>query len=87
MGIHYCIYLFEENKKAKKAYEISNKYYEKVMKLLSNIKNSHETHLELNNILFIMKQNIDNWKYIMENFPEESEDDDNNNKKAKEIKK
>ena len=85
---HYCIYLFEENKKAKKAYEISNKYYEKVMKLLSNIKNSHETHLELNNILFIMKQNIDNWKYIMENFPEESEDDENvNNKKAKEIKK
>ena len=85
--LHYSIYFFEENKSARKAYDIANKYYEKTMKLLHNIKNSNETYLELNNILIIMKENIDHWKYIIDNFPEESEQDDNEDLKNKKKKK
>ena len=54
---------------------------------MHNIKNSNETYLELNNILIIMKENIDHWKYIIDNFPEESEQDDNEDLKNKESKK
>lgn len=85
--LHYSIYLFEELKKVRKAYDIANKFYENAMKLLNKIKNSHETYLELNNILVIMKQNIDNWKYKIENCPEEEEEEEDNvNIKSKELK-
>ena len=82
--LHYSIYLFEENKDAKSAYNIANKFYEKTTKLLKKIKNSSETYLELNNILVIMKQNIDNWEYIIANTPEE---EDNVNMQSKDVKK
>ena len=60
--LHYCIYLFEENNNAKKAYEIANKFYETAKQLLKKIKNNNGTYLELNNIMIIMKKNIDIWK-------------------------
>jgi len=60
--LHYCIYLFEENKKAKKAYEIANKFYERAKQLLKKIKNTNGTYLELNNIMIIMKKNINIWE-------------------------
>lgn len=84
--LHFSLYLFEENKDVKGAYEIANKFYEKTTKLLNKIKNSNETYLELNNILIIMKQNIDDWKYKIDNCPEEEEEDDVNIQ-TKEIKK
>ena len=60
--LHYCIYLFEENNKAKKAYEIAIKFYEKAKQLLKKIKSTNGTYLELNNIMIIMKKNIDVWE-------------------------
>ena len=81
--LHYSIYLFEENKDAKGAYNVANPFYEKTTKMLKKIKNSSETYLELNNILVIMKQNIDNWEYIIANTPEE---EDNVNMQSKDVK-
>ena len=60
--LHYCIYLFEENNNAKKAYEIANKFYETAKELLKKIKNTNGTYLKLKNIMIIMKKNIDIWK-------------------------
>ena len=84
--LHYSIYLFEENKDAKSAYNVANPFYEKTTKMLKKIKNSSDTYLELNNILVIMKQNIDNWDYIIANTPEENEED-NVNMQSKDLKK
>jgi hypothetical protein len=84
--LHYSIYLFEENKDAKGAYNVANPFYEKTTKMLKKIKNSSDTYLELNNILVIMKQNIDNWEYIIANTPEENEED-NVNMQSKDLKK
>jgi len=84
--LHYSIYLFEENKDAKGAYNVANPFYEKTIKMLKKIKNSSDTYLELNNILVIMKQNIDNWDYIIANTPEENEED-NVNMQSKDLKK
>ena len=53
--LHYSVYIFEENKDYERAYQIANKFYEKAKKLLSKIKNSNETYLELINIMTIMK--------------------------------
>ena len=85
--LHYSLYIFEENKDYERAYQIANKFYEKAKKLLSKIKNSNETHLELINIMTIMKQNIDVWKNKIDNAPYEQEEEENIDKKSKDNKK
>ena len=85
--LHYILYIFEENNDYKKAYNIANKYYENVNNILKKIKNSHENYLELNNILTIMKQNIDIWEEKIKNPPPEDEqEEDNVNIKSQESK-
>jgi len=82
--LHYTIYLYEECKKYKSAYNLANKFYENSKKLLLKIKNSNETHLELNNILIIMKQNIDIWEKFKDiDSSEDEQDTDKNNKQKK----
>ena len=85
--LHYSVYIFEENKDYERAYQIANKFYEKAKKLLSKIKNSNETHLELINIMTIMKQNIDVWKNKIDNAPYEQEEEENIDKKSKDNEK
>ena len=85
--LHYSLYIFEENNDYQKAYNIANKYYENVNNILKKIKNSHENYLELNNILTIMKQNIDIWEEKIKNPPPEDEqEEDNVNIKSQESK-
>ena len=85
--LHYSLYIFEENNDYQKAYNIANKYYEDVSNILKKIKNSHENYLELNNILTIMKQNIDIWEEKIKNPPPEDEqEEDNVNIKSQESK-
>ena len=85
--LHYSLYIFEENNDYQKAYNIANKYYENVNNILKKIKNSHENYLELNNILTIMKQNIDIWEEKIKNPPPEDEqEEDNVNIKSQELK-
>ena len=85
--LHYSLYIFEENNDYQKAYNIANKYYENVKNILKKIKNSHENYLELNNILTIMKQNIDIWEEKIKNPPPEDEqEEDNVNIKSQESK-
>ena len=85
--LHYCLYIFEENNDWTKAYNIANKYYEDVMNIMKKIKNSHESYLELNNILIILKQNIDIWDEKIKNPPpEEEKEQDNVNIKSQELK-
>jgi hypothetical protein len=84
--LHYTIYLFEESKNSKKAYNIANKFYERVKKLLFKIKNSEQTYLELNNILIIMKQNIDIWEKLKDiEISEEEQNADNNKQKENKM--
>ena len=84
--LHYSLYIFEENNDYQKAYNIANKYYENVNNILKKIKNSHENYLELNNILTIMKQNIDIWEEKIKNPPPEDEqEEDNVNIKSQET--
>ena len=85
--LHYSLYIFEENNDYQKAYNIANKYYENVNNILKKIKNSHENYLEMNNILTIMKQNIDIWEEKIKNPPPEDEqEEDNVNIKSQESK-
>ena len=83
--LRYCVYLFEENNNAKKAYEIANKFYENAKQLLKKIKNTNGTYLELNNIMTIMKQNMDIWEK-KKDFETTDEKIENNKAKTQEAK-
>ena len=60
--LHYCIFIFEENKDISTAYKIANDFYQNSNKLLIKIKNKNDDYPELNNILSVFKTNIDAWK-------------------------
>jgi hypothetical protein len=58
--LHYCIYVFEDNKDVSTAYNKANELYQNANRLLNKVKNK-DIHKELINLLIVLKQNIDIW--------------------------
>ncbi len=58
--LHYCIYVFEDNKDVSTAYNTANELYKNSNRLLNKVKNK-DNYKELINLLIVLKQNIDVW--------------------------
>ena len=80
--LHYCIYIFEENKDVLSAYKIAEEFYQNSNRLLIKIKNKSDNYPELKNILAVIKENLDNWKNKINTI----ESNDNVNIKSQEKK-
>ena len=80
--LHYCIYVFEENKDVLSAYKIAEEFYQNLNRLLIKIKNKSDNYPELKNILAVIKENLDNWKNKINTI----ESNDNVNIKSQEKK-
>ena len=80
--LHYCIYIFEENKDVLSAYKIADEFYQNSNRLLIKIKNKSDNYPELKNILAVIKENLDNWKNKINSI----ESNDNVNIKSQEKK-
>lgn len=80
--LHYCMYIFEENKDVSAAYKMANDFYQNSNKLIIKLKNKSDNYPELKNLLSIFKANIDSWKKKIN----QNENNDNVNIISKDIK-
>ena len=70
--LHYCMYIFEENKDINQAYKMANEFYQNSNKSLFKLKNKSENYPELKNLLNVLKENINIWS----NKIKQNEEDD-----------
>ena len=59
--LHYCMYIFEENKDIIRAYKMANDFYQSSNKCLFKLKNKSDNYLELKNLLKVFEENINIW--------------------------
>ena len=63
--LHYCMYIYEENKDISTAYKMANDFYQNSNKILIKLKNKSENYPELKNLLNVFKENINTWSSKM----------------------
>ena len=80
--LHYCIYIYEENKDISTAYNMANDFYQNSNKFLIKLKNKSDNYTELKNLLLVLKDNINKWSNKMI----QNETQDNVNINSKTIK-
>ena len=73
--LHYCIYIYEENKDLSTALKTASEFYQNSKKMLKKIKIKSENYRELEHILEVIKQNIDLWTKKSK----EKKEEENNN--------
>ena len=80
--LHYCMYIFEENKDINTAYKMASNFYQNSNKLLIKLKNKSDNYQELKNVLSVFKSNIDIWI----NKINQNDENDNVNIHSQDIK-
>ena len=71
--LHYCIYIFEENKDISLAYKVANEFYQNSNRLLLKIKNKSDNYPELKNILAVIKENLNKWSNKLNSIEKEED--------------